>query len=97
MFSLRLSTERYPFQKNVFIRILFFRKNAFYSRCKTRKNVLYCFHPEKKVVKWVKRNAFSQLVKWKDTPERKPLIIRGARQVGKTWLMKEFVMIVHGI
>ena len=23
-------------------------------------------------------------------PERKPLIIRGARQVGKTWLMKEF-------
>jgi len=27
---------------------------------------------------------------WKDNPERKPLIIRGARQVGKTWLMKEF-------
>ena len=38
----------------------------------------------------VKRNAFSQLVKWKNNPERKPLIIRGARQVGKTWLMKEF-------
>ena len=38
----------------------------------------------------MKRNAFSQLVKWKDNPERKPLIIRGARQVGKTWLMKEF-------
>ena len=38
----------------------------------------------------VKRSAFSQLVKWKDNPERKPLIIRGARQVGKTWLMKEF-------
>ena len=38
----------------------------------------------------VKRNAFSQLVKWKNDPERKPLIIRGARQVGKTWLMKEF-------
>src|SRR5699024_8497854 len=36
------------------------------------------------------RNAFSQLVKWKNNPERKPLIIRGARQVGKTWLMKEF-------
>lgn len=39
---------------------------------------------------YVKRNAFEQLVTWKDNPERKPLIIRGARQVGKTWLMKEF-------
>ena len=38
----------------------------------------------------MKRNAFTQLIKWKDNPERKPLIIRGARQVGKTWLMKEF-------
>ena len=31
-----------------------------------------------------------ELRKWKANPERKPLIIRGARQVGKTWLMKEF-------
>ena len=38
----------------------------------------------------MKRSAFSQLMKWKDNPERKPLVIRGARQVGKTWLMKEF-------
>jgi len=30
------------------------------------------------------------LISWKARPERKPLIIRGARQVGKTWLMKEF-------
>ncbi len=30
------------------------------------------------------------LKSWKARPERKPLIIRGARQVGKTWLMKEF-------
>ena len=29
-------------------------------------------------------------MKWKAAPDRKPLIIRGARQVGKTWLMKEF-------
>ena len=90
MFSLRLPTERYPFQKNVFIRVSFFQKNVFYSRCKTRKNVVYCFYLEEKVVMRVKRSAFSQLVKWKDNPERKPLIIRGARQVGKTWLMKEF-------
>ena len=38
----------------------------------------------------MKRSAFSQLMKWKDNPERKPLVIRGARQVGKTWLMKAF-------
>lgn len=31
-----------------------------------------------------------QLVRWKDKKKRKPLIIRGARQVGKTWIMKEF-------
>ena len=30
------------------------------------------------------------LKKWKNSTNRKPLIIRGARQVGKTWLMQEF-------
>lgn len=38
----------------------------------------------------MKREALKQLYKWKENPDRKPLIIRGARQVGKTWLMKEF-------
>lgn len=36
------------------------------------------------------RNKIEQLYSWKDKKNRKPLIIRGARQVGKTWLMKEF-------
>ena len=36
------------------------------------------------------RNAMNDLVKWKENKNRKPLIIRGARQVGKTWLMKTF-------
>ena len=36
------------------------------------------------------RSALTKLQEWKDKPKRKPLIIRGARQVGKTWLMKEF-------
>lgn len=36
------------------------------------------------------RIAIEQLKKWKAKKHRKPLIIRGARQVGKTWLMKEF-------
>ena len=36
------------------------------------------------------RIAIENLLKWKDGKRRKPLIIEGARQVGKTWLMKEF-------
>jgi len=36
------------------------------------------------------RLAIEDLKKWKDNPHRKPLIIRGARQIGKTWLMREF-------
>ena len=38
----------------------------------------------------MERYAFSKLKSWKNNPNRKPLVIRGARQVGKTWLMKEF-------
>ena len=38
----------------------------------------------------MRRNALEELVKWKTDEERKPMILRGARQVGKTWLMKEF-------
>ena len=36
------------------------------------------------------RAAMEQLRKWKRKKNKKPLIIRGARQVGKTWLMREF-------
>ena len=36
------------------------------------------------------RIAIEKLYKWKSSTRRKPLIIEGARQVGKTWLMKEF-------
>ena len=36
------------------------------------------------------RIAIEKLYKWKNSKHRKPLIIEGARQVGKTWLMKEF-------
>lgn len=38
----------------------------------------------------MERTIMSQLLKWKSKRNRKPLIIRGARQVGKTWIMKEF-------
>jgi hypothetical protein len=36
------------------------------------------------------RSAMKKLLEWKEKKNRKPLIIEGARQVGKTWLMKEF-------
>lgn len=38
----------------------------------------------------MKRNILSQLIKWKNGTNRKPLILNGARQVGKTYILKEF-------
>lgn len=38
----------------------------------------------------MKRDKIKELLKWKNDPFRKPLIFRGARQTGKTWLLKEF-------
>ncbi|RHS88855.1 ATP-binding protein [Clostridium sp. AM42-4] len=38
----------------------------------------------------MQRFAMDDLLKWKERASRKPLVIMGARQVGKTWLMKEF-------
>ena len=38
----------------------------------------------------LKRSAMQALVNWKGSDERKPMVLKGARQVGKTWLMKEF-------
>lgn len=38
----------------------------------------------------MERNAIEALKQWKEDRERKPLVLKGARQVGKTWLMKEF-------
>ncbi len=37
----------------------------------------------------MKRLAEKQILAWKDSYRRKPLIVRGARQVGKTWLVEE--------
>ncbi|MBP3743450.1 MAG: ATP-binding protein [Treponema sp.] len=38
----------------------------------------------------MERFALEELKKWKENPDRKPLVLMGARQVGKTWLMREF-------
>ncbi len=42
------------------------------------------------------RIAIEKLYQWKESKHRKPLIIEGARQVGKTWLMKEFGRQAYG-
>ncbi len=38
----------------------------------------------------MERKIIKELRKWKDEPERKPLILLGARQAGKTWILKRF-------
>jgi len=38
----------------------------------------------------MKRTFWNRLVEWKEAPQRKPLLVQGARQVGKTWILKAF-------
>lgn len=39
---------------------------------------------------YMNRNVLQELIAWKNSEERKPMVLKGARQVGKTWIMKEF-------
>lgn len=47
-------------------------------------------YKEYEVMSFMERTLFTKLEQWKNKRKRKPLIIQGARQVGKTWIMKEF-------
>ncbi len=38
----------------------------------------------------MERTIYAHLLEWKDSPNRKPLILLGARQVGKTYILKQF-------
>lgn len=38
----------------------------------------------------MQRNIYNQLLRWKNKKTRKPLILNGARQVGKTYILREF-------
>lgn len=38
----------------------------------------------------MEREIFDKLRQWKDSQNRKPLLLQGARQIGKTWIMREF-------
>lgn len=41
-------------------------------------------------INYMERLILQQLIEWKNSKDRKPLILNGARQVGKTWLLREF-------
>ena len=43
----------------------------------------------------MKRFILQQLIEWKNREDRKPLILNGARQVGKTWLLHEFAKLEY--
>ena len=49
----------------------------------------------KKCIIQMKRLALQQLIDWKNKSDRKPLILNGARQVGKTWLLHEFARLEY--
>jgi len=38
----------------------------------------------------MKREIYNKLLEWKESDRRKPLILSGARQIGKTYILKEF-------
>ena len=52
-------------------------------------SLIKMYYKEKGGVK-VERLAYRKLIEWKNKADRKPLIVGGARQVGKTWLLNEF-------
>lgn len=67
------------------------RKNV----CLTRKNVQKSVSLQQKEVQThyiinMERTIIQKLIAWKNSSDRKPLILNGARQVGKTWILREF-------
>ena len=43
----------------------------------------------------MERTVLKELIEWKERADRKPLILNGARQVGKTWLLHEFARLEY--
>ena len=84
----------FDFRKMCIFCLFFLEKCAKYAFI-FQKNVLCYYYSPERMVHYMKRNAMQALINWKNDPERKPLILRGARQVGKTWLMKEFGRIYY--
>ena len=67
-------------QKNVSLYVNYVQKNV----------VKHHFHVQKNVNTIMERLVLQQFKEWKERKDRKPLIVNGARQVGKTWALREF-------
>lgn len=67
-------------QKNVSLHINYVQKNVYNGH----------FYAQKNVNSTMERLVLQQLKEWKERKDRKPLIVNGARQVGKTWALREF-------
>lgn len=67
-------------QKNVSLHINYVHKNVYNGH----------FYVQKNVNSTMERLVLQQLKEWKERKDRKPLIVNGARQVGKTWALREF-------
>ena len=78
-------------QKNVALRLFYLQKNVTLQANHVQKNVANSyFYMQKNVIAYMERLVLQQLKEWKERKDRKPLIINGARQVGKTWALREF-------
>lgn len=78
-------------QKSVEYRMLYVQKNVSLHINYVHKNVYNGhFYVQKNVNSTMERLVLQQLKEWKERKDRKPLIVNGARQVGKTWALREF-------
>ena len=78
-------------QKNVVNKSKFIQKNVTLCVDNVQKNVYTIWRSIlDEGVDLLKRTIMNELLMWKSKSNRKPLILQGARQVGKTWIMKEF-------
>ena len=65
----------------MFFEILTYNKNVMLNHKNSNKSVRSDF---------MERFIMNKLLEWKNSPYRKPLVLKGVRQVGKTWILKEF-------
>lgn len=85
-----LSLQKYV-QKNVLNNHFYVQKSVSLLTNYVQKNVLSNhFYVQKNVSNIMERLVLQQLKEWKERKDRKPLIVNGARQVGKTWALREF-------
>ena len=78
-------------QKSVEYRMLYMKKNVSLHINYVQKNVFNGhFYVQRNVNSTMERLVLQQLKEWKERKDRKPLIVNGARQVGKTWALREF-------